>query len=79
MINPPLGQTVGNAEGCGNELVLGDSTEIDVRFGSKADMAAIPNDVRFTPKSGHWQTTVGCPVCAKSRHSRLLPLRAGAA
>jgi hypothetical protein len=25
-----------------------------------------PIDVRFTPKSGHWQTTVGCPLCAKS-------------
>jgi hypothetical protein len=22
--------------------------------------------VRFTPNSGHWQTTVGCPLCAKS-------------
>jgi hypothetical protein len=26
----------------------------DVRFGSKADIAASPTDVRFTPKSGHW-------------------------
>jgi len=26
---------------------------LDVRSGSKADMAACPIDVRFTPKSGH--------------------------
>jgi hypothetical protein len=25
----------------------------DVRFGSKADIASIKRDVRFTPKSGH--------------------------
>jgi hypothetical protein len=25
----------------------------DVRFGSKADLASIKQDVRFTPKSGH--------------------------
>jgi len=25
----------------------------DVRFGSKADIAAHSSDVRFTPKSGH--------------------------
>jgi hypothetical protein len=25
----------------------------DVRFGSKADMATTPRDVRFTPESGH--------------------------
>jgi hypothetical protein len=25
----------------------------DVRFGSKADIAAPPTNVRFTPKSGH--------------------------
>jgi hypothetical protein len=27
---------------------------IDVRFGSKADIAERPRDVRFTPESGHW-------------------------
>ena len=26
---------------------------VDVRFGSKADIAAFPRDVRFTPESGH--------------------------
>jgi len=24
--------------------------------------------VRFTPKSGHWDSAVECPLCAKSRH-----------
>src|SRR5262249_60005381 len=27
-----------------------------------------PN-VRFTPKSGHWLSVLGCPLCAKSGHS----------
>jgi hypothetical protein len=36
----------------------------DVCFGSKADIARDRLNVRFTPKSGHWQTTVGCPLCA---------------
>jgi hypothetical protein len=42
------------------------SSVADVRFGSKADIALRSRHVRFTPKSGHWQTTVGCPLCAKS-------------
>ena len=29
-------------------------------------MAAIPIDVRFTPKSGHGETPSGYPLCAKS-------------
>ena len=28
-------------------------SNVDVRFGSKADIGASPNHVRFTPKSGH--------------------------
>jgi len=32
---------------------------LDVRFGSKADMAAHSSDVRFTPKSGHWLSVSG--------------------
>src|SRR6516225_3542409 len=28
----------------------------DVRFGSKADIARCQADVRFTPKSGHWNS-----------------------
>jgi hypothetical protein len=38
----------------------------NVAFGSKADIASIERDVRFTPKSGHCRATVGCPLCAKS-------------
>jgi hypothetical protein len=43
----------------------------DVRFGSKADMATSQRNVRFTPKSGHWLSVSGCPLCAKSGHSAL--------
>ena len=32
---------------------LVDVMPADVRFGSKADIAAFPNNVRFTPESGH--------------------------
>jgi hypothetical protein len=39
-----------------------------VRFGSKADISLRRCDVRFTPESGHYRATVGCPLCAKSRH-----------
>src|SRR5262249_32522142 len=42
----------------------------DVRFGSKADIAASPTNVRFTPKSGHWNLVCECPLCAKSGHRR---------
>ena len=38
----------------------------NVRFGSKADIQLIPSNVRFTPKSGHGNSLVGCPLCAKS-------------
>src|SRR5262249_30590830 len=40
----------------------------NVRFGSKADIAVRRIDVRFTPKSGHWLSASGCPLCAKSGH-----------
>jgi hypothetical protein len=40
----------------------------DVRFGSLADIEALPPNVRFTPKSGHWLSASGCLLCAKSRH-----------
>src|SRR5262249_40309565 len=39
------------------------------RFGSKTDMAASLHDVRFTPESGHRNSVVECPLCAKSRHA----------
>jgi hypothetical protein len=34
----------------------------NVRFGSKADIAASPTNVRFTPKSGHWLSLSQCPL-----------------
>jgi hypothetical protein len=40
-------------------------------LGQKADIAAPPTNVCFTPKSGHWGSAVKCPLCAKSRHSAL--------
>jgi len=42
---------------------------VDVRFGSKADMAAHYSDVCFTPKSRHWNSVAQCLLCAKSGHS----------
>src|SRR5262249_46697921 len=43
----------------------------NVRFGSKVDIAQCETNVRFTPKSGHWLSVSGCPLCAKSGHSAL--------
>jgi hypothetical protein len=40
----------------------------DFRFGSKADIPDDLSDVRFTPKSGHWNSIEECPLCAISRH-----------
>ena len=45
-------------------------TEIAVRilnFGSKADMATLIGDVRYTPKSGHFRA-FGCPLSTKGGH-----------
>jgi hypothetical protein len=41
---------------------------LDFRFGSKADIALVKSDVRFTTESGHWLSALGCPLCAKSGH-----------
>jgi len=38
----------------------------NVRFGSQADIGLTPVDVRYSPKSGHWRTSVGCPLCANN-------------
>jgi hypothetical protein len=38
----------------------------NVRFGSKADIGGSLANVRFTPKSGHWNSVVECLLCAKS-------------
>jgi hypothetical protein len=49
----------------GPKMALGEVKSY-VRFGSKADIAAPPTNVRFTPKSGHWLSTLERPLCAKS-------------
>ena len=54
---------------CGRAFPL--TRGANVRFGSKADIEAPPSDVRFTPKSGHGNSVVECPLCAKSGHSAL--------
>src|SRR6516162_7668149 len=36
----------------------------DVCFGSEADIGPLLSDVRFTPKSGHWDSAVRCLLCA---------------
>ena len=40
---------------------------LHVRFGSKADMTALPRDVRFTPKSGHGLSAIGYPLLHPDR------------
>jgi hypothetical protein len=41
---------------------------VNVRFGSKADIAVHSSDVRFTPKSGHRLSASECALAAKSGH-----------
>ena len=41
----------------------------DVRFGSKADMAIMRRDVRFTPNSGHAKAD----ICSAKEHVRFTP------
>jgi hypothetical protein len=51
---------------------------VNVRFGSDADIAARPRDVRFTPESGHWLRVLGSPLCATSGyHDRSAHLNMG--
>jgi len=45
-----------------------DATDADVSFGSKAEVAAISSDVRFTLESGHRSAPFSCPLCARSGH-----------
>src|SRR6516164_8497808 len=40
----------------------------NVGDGSKVDVSECPADVRFTPKSGHRNSVMRCPLCAKSGH-----------
>ena len=49
-------------------LSQGNKQSRDVRYGSKADIGEGATDVRFTPKSRHWNLVTKCPLCAKSGH-----------
>jgi hypothetical protein len=40
----------------------------NIRASSTALYSSVKRDVCFTPKSGHCRATVGCPLCANSRH-----------
>jgi hypothetical protein len=51
--------------GFGGQFAQQQSCAPHVRFGSKADMTACLDDVRFAPKSGHWNSVGKCPLCAK--------------
>jgi hypothetical protein len=48
---------------------------LNVRFGSKADMASRPHHVRYSPQSGHSSARVARPLCAMSRHLPALAIR----
>jgi hypothetical protein len=45
-----------------------------VRFGSKGDITARLNYVRFAPESGHSLRRSRCPLWAKSGRNRVLAL-----
>ena len=60
--------------GSGRGIVAGETSALkevvggiaNVRFGSKADIHPPSADVRFTPKSGHWNSVAECPLYVKS-------------
>jgi len=64
MAKQGLKTTGGSLPGVGDLRCVG-----NVRFGSKADIGGHQINVRFTPKSGHRFRMLGCPLCAKNRHS----------
>jgi hypothetical protein len=77
---PPRGlqqQFATDEMGCKRSICAAPILSYSCRFGSKADMAAHPVDVRYSPKSGHWQARMGCPLSVKSRHWNPAP-RSGA-
>src|SRR6516165_1148158 len=52
---------------------------IEIKHAEPAGMSRLGQnrtlwDVRFTPKSGHWLSVLGCPLCAKSRHRHMCPI-----
>jgi hypothetical protein len=44
---------------------------LESAFGSKADLAALKCDFRFTPQGGHPADGLGCPKSAHNRKSLL--------
>jgi hypothetical protein len=46
--------------------ILAATFRLDVRFGSKADIASSPRHVRFTPESGHPSAREECPYVPKA-------------
>jgi hypothetical protein len=50
-----------------------ESSMVDVRFGSKADICAATSHVRFTPESGHVRCNYGCPLWPDSEPKIKLP------
>jgi hypothetical protein len=44
---------------------------LNVRFGSKADIATVQVNVRFTPKIGHWNSRAMSALCQKRTWVRL--------
>src|SRR5262249_35086534 len=63
-IASPQGSEQGMVAGQTGRLEVAKTALSNVRFGSKADMAAHSSDVRFTSKSGHWNSVVECSLCA---------------
>jgi hypothetical protein len=62
MTSPAGFATGGN--GVRRHLARQQVSTTDFRFGSKADIAALPINVRFTTKSGHWNSLAKCPLYA---------------
>jgi hypothetical protein len=60
----------------GETAALRDFDPAYARLGSKADIRACPRDVRFTPESGHWNSTFelsrGMSALRQKRTSRLV-------
>ena len=52
--------------------------QVDVRFGSEADICSAKRHVRFTPESGPWEMRLECPLSAKSGHRQLFDHLVGA-
>src|SRR6516165_5815329 len=60
-IAPPIAPSVGSVW----LAIQSVYQRLDVRFGSKADMAARLSDVRLTSESGHWLSAFECSLSPK--------------